>query len=55
MVIDHNIPKGNAQISSARPSNFYMVEYCEIFKMAFSKIQDFLRRLKIRSEAPTRY
>ena len=23
-----------------------MVEYCEIFKMAFSKIQDFLRRPK---------
>ena len=30
-----------------------MVEYCEIFKMAISKILDFLHRLKIRSKAPT--
>ena len=36
-------------------SKFYMVEYCEIFKMKFSKILDFLLRLKIRCKAPTRY
>ena len=34
---------------------FYMVECCEIFKMAISKIPDFLRRLKIRSKTPARY
>ena len=32
-----------------------MVEYCEIFKMDFLKILDFLLRLKIRCKAPTRY
>ena len=32
-----------------------MVEYCEFFKMVFTKILDFLRRLKIHSEALTRY
>ena len=32
-----------------------MVEYCEKFKMEFSKIQDLLRGLKIRSKAPTSY
>ena len=40
---------------TVRPSNFYMVEYCEIFKMTFLKILDFLRVLKIRSKAPDRY
>ena len=35
-------------------SNFYMIEYCEIFKMAFAKILDFQPRLKTRSKAPTR-
>ena len=35
--------------------NKLFFEYCEIFKMAFSKILDFLRRLKIRSKAPARY
>ena len=33
------------------PWNFYMVEYCESFKMVFSKILDFLRWLKICSIA----
>ena len=32
-----------------------MVEYCEIFKMGFSKILDIQRRLKTRSQAPARY
>ena len=32
-----------------------MVEYCEILKIAFSKILDFLRRLKIHPKAPKRY
>ena len=34
---------------------FYMVEYCEFFKMAFAKILDFRRGLKIRPKAPERY
>ena len=33
-------------------SNFYMVKYCEIFKMASSKILVFQHRLKTRSQAP---
>ena len=41
--------------SPGRLSNFYIVEYCEIFKMAFSKISDLWRRLEIRSQVPTRY
>ena len=55
MVIGHYISKSQAQISSARPSYFYMVEYCEIFKMVFSKILGFLCTLKIRSEPLKRY
>ena len=39
----------------ARQSNFYMAEYCENLKMAFSKILDFIRRLKTRFKAPTGY
>ena len=47
--------KNRTQFGSIRLSNFYMVEYCENFKMAFSKILDFLRGLKIHSKAPTSY
>ena len=36
-------------------SNFYMEEYCEIFKMALSKILDFQRRLKTRAQASPSY
>ena len=39
MSIWHNIYKGLAYIGLERPSNFNIVEYCEIFKMTFSKIQ----------------
>ena len=49
MAIWHNICKGLFYIGLQMPSNFYMVEYCEIFTKAFSKTLDFLRRLKIRS------
>ena len=35
--------------------NFEILECCEFFKIAFAKILDFLRRLKIRSKALTRY
>ena len=37
------------------PLNFFMVENCEIFKITFGKILDFMHRLKIRSRALTRY
>ena len=40
-------------MSRASASGF--LAYCEIFKMAFLKILDFLRGLKIRSKAPARY
>ena len=53
MAIGQYISKG--QEGSGRLSNFNMVEYCEIIKMAFSKILDFWHRLKIPSEAPTKY
>ena len=49
MAIRHFISKGQAQEGSGRSSNFYMVEYWQIFKIAFSKILDFLRKLKVRS------
>ena len=55
------LPSGILKIEKYCPglevpvSNFYMVEYWEIFKMAFQKILDFLLTLKIRSETPTRY
>ena len=55
MTIWLNIYKGLAYIGLERPSNFYMVEYSEIFKIAFFEILDFLRRLKIRFKAPTKY
>ena len=41
MAIGQLISKSQAQESSGRLSNFYMVEYCEIFKIAFSKILGF--------------
>ena len=31
---------------------FYMVEYCFNFKIAFSKVQDFLSRLKFTLKLP---
>ena len=47
MAIKNYISKGQAQISSAGSPNFHMIEYCETFKMAFSKILDLMRRPKI--------
>ena len=54
-VIYQKVKLRKAQEASGRLSNFYMVEYCEIIKMAFSEILDFRRRLKIPSEAATKY
>ena len=51
----HTTYKNQTPFGSTRLSNLKMVEYCEIFKIAFSKILDFRRRLKIHSKAPTRY
>ena len=43
MFIAHNMKK-QSLFGIVSLSNFYIVEYCEIFKIAFSKILDFLRR-----------
>ena len=50
-----NSLKSRVSAGAVRPSNFYMVEYCENFKMGFAKTLDFLRRLKTPSKALTRY
>ena len=51
-VVSHNISKNYSQPWLVRLSNFYMLEYCENFEIAFSKILDFRRRLKFALKLP---
>ena len=55
MVIIDQISQNQLPRFSRWIKKFCIEKYCDVFKMGFAKILDFLPRLKTRSEAPTRY